>query len=122
MTTAIDLNHLLKDLDRNEVVGSNAGEMLAMLLVNTPQGNIPKHIDWALTLHKGQPIQVDNADLEYLRKFVENSNSLSILAKYQILEMLKPGSSEPHPASTAGSSSTPPQTSPTASPDPAKPV
>lgn len=92
MTTAIDLNHCLKDLDGNEVKDSNAGKLLATCLVSVPQGNIVKHFDWAMALHKGQPIDVDKADLEYLKKFVENNATLSILAKHQILEMLKPGS------------------------------
>lgn len=118
----IDLNRPLKDLEGNDVEGSNAGKLLSPQLISVSQGNIVKHMDWALALHKGQPITVDNADLEYLRKFVENRDTLSILAKHRILEMLKPGNSGSHPASTAGSSSTPPETSPIASPPPEKPV
>lgn len=90
MTTAIDLNFLLKDLDGKEVEGFNAGKLLSAQLVSVPQGNIVKHMDWALALHRGQKIDVDNADLEYLKKFVNDSGSLSILAKHQILEKLKP--------------------------------
>lgn len=118
----IDLNCLLKDLDGNNVPDITAGKIVAAQLVNTSQGSVVKHWDWALALHKGQPITVDNADLEYLRKFVENRDTLSILAKHRLLDMLKPGNSGPHPASTADSSSTPPETSPTASLPPEKPV
>jgi len=89
----LNLNDPLQDLDGNPIPDTNAGKLLAMQLASTPHGNIVKHYDWAMAFHHGKEVSVDAADLDYLRKFVENNQQLSILAKQQMLSMMaaKPG-------------------------------
>ena len=84
----IDLNHPLQDLDGNPIADSNLGKNMAAQLVTVAHGNVVKHYDWALALHRGKPIEVDQADLDYLKKLVEDSASITILGKKQILDLM----------------------------------
>lgn len=85
----IDLNHPLQDLDGNPINDTNLGKNIAAQLVTVAQGNVVKHYDWAVALHRGKPIEVDNADFDYLKHFVENSASITILGKKQILDLME---------------------------------
>lgn len=84
-----DLNNRpFLDLDGNPVADSHMGKVLAQALLGTSQGPVVKHYDWALALHSGKPIELDNADADYLRKFIEGSQFLNILPKRQLTQAL----------------------------------
>lgn len=89
----ITLNGPFHDLSDppEPIPDSHMGKLLAQALIGTSQGPIIKHYDWALALHRGQPISLDNSDIEYLKKFIENSPILNILPKRQILDAFSNG-------------------------------
>lgn len=88
--------HIL-DLGGNPIQGAQKlGQFLAEMLVMQAEGNVLKHFDWALKLHKGEVIDLDKADKEYLKGFVENHKTTSILVKAQMLSTLDAPSDPPH--------------------------
>lgn len=87
MKINLNLNSNLKDLDGNEIENANIGEILAKQLVSTTDGDALKHFDWALVLKKGETIDLDTSDQEYLKRFVKESKGMTILTKAQILKL-----------------------------------
>ena len=86
----IDLNFELKDLNGNALQGiSIAGQFIANLLVGETQGDAVKFFDWAITLNKKEPINVDDADFTKIKELVRNSEKITILAKAPILKYLE---------------------------------
>lgn len=81
----IDLNKPMLDLDGKAMEGGTLGEILASYLVGQSQGEALKYYDWAVTLHKGKEIIVDKADFKKIKEFIENSKSLFVLSKAQML-------------------------------------
>lgn len=81
----------LKKFDKhgNEVGEDTLGIILASYLVAQSQGEALKYYDWAVSLYKGQELQVDKADFNKIKDFVETSQSLYILSKAQILKELE---------------------------------
>lgn len=81
----------LKKFDNTgtEVGEETMGKVLASYLVSQSQGEALKYYDWAVTLYKGDEIQVDKADFNKIKKFVEDSQNLYILSKAQILKELE---------------------------------
>ena len=82
----IDFNKPAKDLDGDEMENTHLGKLIAKALVNQSKGDPLKYFDWAVKLHKGEVIDLDKADQKTLRAFIETNESITILAKYQILE------------------------------------
>lgn len=86
--TTIDLNKPVLDLDGKEFPDSmTLGKALAAQLAYAAKGNSIKFMDWALDLHRAQPIQVDDADYTALTKFVEDSE-LRAFVKAPILRTM----------------------------------
>jgi hypothetical protein len=83
----IDLNFPILDLDGIELEGSNAGKIVANVLVNQTQGDAVKFWGWALELNKRMPIELDESDFSTLKTFVKNSEALPIITKAQILRV-----------------------------------
>jgi len=101
---SINLNIPIKDLDGKPLDAANApatlGKMLASVLASSNQGKAIKMLDWALALHGGEVIELDNEDYGTLRSFVEDSTTMTNLAKGQILRLMafaKEASSAPAP-------------------------
>lgn len=67
---------------------ATASRLLASCLFNAT-GPVPvvKFYDYATTLYKGDPIEVDNSDYELLFKFVENHGAIPVISKRQIMQM-----------------------------------
>lgn len=82
----INLNFEMKDLDGNPTEGNNLSKLLAKQLVGTSEGDILKHYEWAIALNKGDIIDIDTSDQEYLKKFIKANQFMTILAKHQILQ------------------------------------
>ena len=82
------LNKPFTDLDSKPMPETHMGKLLAQALVSTPQGNVAKHYYWAVKLHGGEPLELDKPDADYLRQFIQGSNALNILPKYQLMESI----------------------------------
>ena len=83
----IDLNFDIIDLS-NQAIG-NAGKLVANLLVQQSEGDVMKHYEWAIKLNSGQVIDLDTSDQEYLKTFIKDHKTHFIIAKAQILEVIK---------------------------------
>lgn len=82
----INLNIEMKDLDGKTTEGNNLGKLTARHLVGTSDGDVMKHFEWAMALNRGETIDLDTSDQEYFKNFIKSNQSLTILAKAQILQ------------------------------------
>ncbi len=86
----INLNYPIKDLDGNDIESaSTLGKLLANQLVSVAKGDVLKFFDWAMRFNKGEVVELDRSDYEKLKEFVINAETLTILAKGQILPLLE---------------------------------
>lgn len=85
----IDLNFNLLDLDGNIIENANAGKVVANSLVQQSKGDALKFWEWALALNKGESLELDSSDLETFTSFVKDNENFAIIAKAQILKVLK---------------------------------
>lgn len=74
-------------LDDQIFEGGNAGKMLAGALASASKGDALKFWDWAKKLFKGEVLDLDKSDQETLKGFVKDSESFTVLAKAQLLEI-----------------------------------
>jgi hypothetical protein len=75
----------MKEVDGKDVM---AGKILANSLVMQPQGEVAKFFDWAMSLHRGEEIDLDRADQQKMKDFIENNPSMVILVKKALLDVL----------------------------------
>lgn len=85
----LDFNFNLTDLDGKELEGANAGKLLANTLIQQTKGDAVKYWEWALALNKGDILDLDSSDQETLKNFVKDSETITILAKAQVLNVFK---------------------------------
>lgn len=85
----LDFNFSLKDLDGAEIKEANAGKILANSLVQQTKGDAIKFFEWALSLHKGEILDLDTSDQETLKNFIKDGEHFTILAKAQLLQVMK---------------------------------
>lgn len=84
----LELNQPVVDLDGLPVQENmTLGKALAAQMAYSSKGNSVKLLDWALNLHRGTPIQLDDADHTMLVKFVEDSD-LRAFVKAPIIKRL----------------------------------
>jgi hypothetical protein len=83
----LDFNFEFIGLDDQVFEGNNAGKMLAGGLASASKGDALKFWDWAKKLYKGELLDLDKSDQETLKGFVKDSESFTVLAKAQILEI-----------------------------------
>lgn len=87
----LDFNKVLKNLEGQEVKDQkNESVKLSMLLGNTlvqgAKGDALKFYHWALKLVDGKPLELDKSDESTLKEFISGNETLTILAKAQLLE------------------------------------
>ena len=85
----LNFNFNLTDLDGKELEGANAGKLLANTLIQQTKGDAVKYWEWALALNKGDILDLDSSDQETLKNFVKDSETITILAKAQVLNDFK---------------------------------
>ena len=85
----LNFNFNLTDLDGKELEGANAGKLLANTLIQQTKGDAVKYWEWALALNKGDILDLDSSDQETLKNFVKDSETITILAKAQVLNVFK---------------------------------
>jgi hypothetical protein len=90
----LDFNFDLVGLD-GEVVRDlkdqtiKAGKLLANALAQGSKGDALKFWDWAVNLNKGEILDLDSSDQETIKNFIKDSEGFTILAKAQLLQVLK---------------------------------
>jgi saccharopine dehydrogenase-like NADP-dependent oxidoreductase len=83
----VELNFDVTDLEGRKI--ANAGQLLAGLLMSETKGDAVKYFDWAMTLQKLEPIQLDASDLSKVKALISETEKLTILAKAPILKYLE---------------------------------
>ena len=81
----LDFNFNLTDLDGKELENANCGKLLANTLIQQTKGDAVKYWEWALALNKGEVLDLDTSDQETLKTFVKDSETITVLAKAQLL-------------------------------------
>ena len=82
----LDFNFQLLQLNGREA--GHAGECLGNCLVSQSRGEALKFYDWAVRLSKKEPLIVDQTDCKKIREFIEGTDSMTILAKGQLLHYM----------------------------------
>ena len=85
----LDFNFDLLGLDEQPIEGANAGKLLANALAQGSKGDALKFWDWAVSLNKGEIIDLDSSDQETMKNFIKDSDGFTILAKAQLLKVIK---------------------------------
>jgi hypothetical protein len=85
----LDFNFDLVGLDQQPIEGANAGKLLANALAQGSKGDALKFWDWAVSLNKGEILDLDSSDQETIKNFVKDCESFTVLAKAQLLQVLK---------------------------------
>lgn len=88
-----DFNIELKDLAGETIKDGKGdpltiGKLLANTLVNQGKGDAMKFHNWALDMYNCRVLNLDNSDKRVLTEFVENSETLTVLAKAQIIDYI----------------------------------
>jgi len=81
----LNFNFNLTDLDGKEIKDANAGKLLANSLIQQTKGDAVKYWEWALSLNKGDILDLDTSDQETLKTFVKDSETITVLGKAQLL-------------------------------------
>jgi len=85
----LNFNFDLLGLDEQPIEGANAGKLLANALAQGSKGDALKLWDWAVSLNKGEVLDLDSSDQETIKNFIKDSEGFTILAKAQLLQVLK---------------------------------
>lgn len=83
----LDFNFSLTDLDGQPIENANAGKLLANTLAQQSKGDALKFWELALSLHKGEIVDLDTSDQTALKNFIKESDALAIFAKGQLLQV-----------------------------------
>lgn len=86
----LNLNKPLLDLDGNAVVQGGEevilGKFLAAALAAGKADEPIKFMDWAFKLHKEGEIEIDNADMDKMKSFVNEHQGMTVIAKGSLLK------------------------------------
>lgn len=93
MTTSIDLDWKLKNIDLKDMEGDedvvHAGRLVAGLLARQTDAKSPvKSWDWSMQLYKKESLALDSSDFEDLKNFIRTHKTLFAMAQAQILNYL----------------------------------
>lgn len=85
----INLKMNLKNLTGGDVTPvTTLGEVLASHMAGSIKGDPIKYLDWAIDLYNSREISVDEADFIKIKNFIQDSDTITILAKGQMLKHL----------------------------------
>ena len=90
----LDFNQALKGLDGTEVKdvdGSSItlGKLLASQPASANKGDALKLFTWAQKVYGGESLDLDPSDEGTLKDFIKGNESLTVLAKAQLLSVFK---------------------------------
>ena len=88
----LDFNQPLKGLDGTEVkdmAGSSVtlGKLLSTQLASANKGDALKLFTWAQKCYNGEKLDLDPSDTSTLKDFIKANESLTVLAKAQLLSV-----------------------------------
>lgn len=86
----IDFDFQIKKISGEDYEGeqNHCGKVLAQFLQQLNKGNSLKLWDWAQTLWKKQPLEIDKTDSDVLKEIVETTELLPVITKAQIIEVI----------------------------------
>lgn len=85
----VNLNLPIMDMD-GVAVSTSLAKALGHTISNTSNLNPAlKWYDWAMRLWRGEVLEVDEADYTLIIRMVEDSTTLTVLSKVQLLTALK---------------------------------
>lgn len=90
----LDFNQSMKGLDGKEVTDYDGqpvtlGKLLSTQLASTNKGDALKLFTWAQKCYNGEALDLDPSDESTLKEFIKNNESLTVLAKAQLLSVFK---------------------------------
>ena len=90
----LDFNKPLKGLDGKEVIGPddkaiNLGQFLANQLASAGKGDALKMFTWAQKIFNGDVLDLDPSDSATLKEFIKSNETMTVLAKAQLLSVFK---------------------------------
>jgi hypothetical protein len=87
----LDFNFNLVNLDGEELKDANAGKVLANALIQQTKGDAVKIWEIALSLNKGDIVDLDSSDQELIKNFIKETELINIIAKGQLLPVFNKG-------------------------------
>lgn len=67
----------------------HVGKLLSSMLAKATETENPvKFFDWALTLYKKQPLDIDKSDAELLKRFIKSHKGTIAMAQAQMLNRI----------------------------------
>lgn len=85
----LNFDRMITSHTGKEIPDTNLAVILADQLAGAAMDrNIIKLFDWARTLHRRQPLTVDNEDWELLKEFVTTHKNLPVVTKANLLQVL----------------------------------
>ena len=90
----LDFNQALKGLDGTEVKDMDGtsvtlGKLLSSQLASANKGDALKMFTWAQKIYNGETLDLDPSDESTLKDFIKSNEQLTVLAKAQLLSVLK---------------------------------
>lgn len=89
----LDFNLPLKALDGTVIKDGEKdltlGRLLSGQLATASKGDALKLFTWAQKTYAGEKLDLDPSDTETLKQFVKDSETMTVLAKAQILQIFK---------------------------------
>lgn len=76
----------VKDIDDKEIT---LGKLLSGQLAQANKGDALKLFTWAQKCYNGEQLDLDPSDTQTLKEFIKNNESLTVLAKAQLLSVFK---------------------------------
>lgn len=76
----------VKDIDDKEIT---LGKLLSGQLAQSNKGDALKLFTWAQKCYNGEQLDLDPSDETTLKEFIKNNESLTVLAKAQLLSVFK---------------------------------
>jgi len=88
----LDFNQAMKGLDGKEVQDMDGnsitlGKLLASQLASSNKGDALKMFTWAQKCYNGEKLDLDPSDTSTLKDFIKANESLTVLAKAQLLSV-----------------------------------
>jgi len=87
--TTLNFNIPLKDLTGKDSKEQTLASVLSEYIGSRSKGQTLKLFGWHKTLQVGDPLILDDADLEELKKLITDNEDMYIFVKGQILEVIK---------------------------------
>lgn len=87
----LDFDFNFKGADGKGIENQNAGKFLSTLLATSvnQQSDPLKLWGWAQKLYDGEALALDESDKSTLKEFIRSADGVTILAKAQLLEVVK---------------------------------